>query len=126
MLAVLTPQGAEPIMMAHLTHDEVNQWLAREWSEKHGAALEALDARDLPPRRSYQAILVDHDSLDPVTRAKALDHFLSLLPRILIVVYSYALDEEAIRALTAHGVVVWRGLDEGRFQRLVRLGYSAA
>ena len=42
MPVVLRPQGAEPIMMAHLTHDEVNQWLAREWSEKHGAALEAL------------------------------------------------------------------------------------
>jgi hypothetical protein len=112
--------------MAHLTHDEVNQCLAGAWGEKHGADLEALDARDLPATSSYQAILVDHDSLDPVTRTKALDHLLSLLPGILIVVYSYGLDEEAIRALTAHGVVVWRGLDEGRFQRLVRLGHSAA
>lgn len=96
-----------------LSHDEVNQNLARDLSAAHELDIQSLLLKEDMPDGDCRALIVDLDSVAPDRRSlqrliKELDGRARAYP---IAVFGYSLEEDQVRNLKAAGIhVIEHGL----------------
>jgi hypothetical protein len=108
------------MILAYLSHDEVNLALARQLADAAGVLLRPLFVRDGPSDVSFDAILWDLDCLPAAERAAALKALLAGPLTRPVGVHSYSLGWLEAQALRARGVDVSRQLHEGVVTNLVQ------
>jgi hypothetical protein len=108
------------MILAYLSHDEVNLDLARRLADAAGVLLRPLFVRDGPSHVSFDAILWDLDCLPPAERAATLKALLAGPLTCPVGVHSYSLGWLEAQALRARGVDVSCRLHDGVVTNLVR------
>jgi hypothetical protein len=106
------------MLCAYLTLDEVNQDVAERLALQAGVELEAVSPRDMLAARTFDALVVDLDSLPPGYRKAVFADFLAGRNKAAAAVHSYHLRIRDARVLHRRGVIVGRRLDEELFRRL--------
>ena len=107
-----------------LSHDEVNQDLARAIGARHGLVIQVRLLKEGLPDGDCQALIVDLDSVAPDRPAlRGLVKELSGRPHEYpVVAFGYDLEEDQIRDLRAAGVHVFQhGLGREVFAALLSL-----
>jgi hypothetical protein len=100
------------MILAYLSHDEVNLDLVRRLARAAGLHACPVFAKDAPGAGPFDAVLYDLDSLPPAERERALRRLLlGPLPRPAAV-HSYHLEWGEVQALRGRGVGVSRLLHE--------------
>jgi hypothetical protein len=107
------------VILAYISHDEVNLHLARELADAAGALLCPLFVRDRSSAVSFDAILCDLDCLPATERAATLKALLAGPLTCPVGVHSYNLERPEVRALRAKGIDVSRRLRGGMVTNLV-------
>jgi hypothetical protein len=108
------------MILAYLSHDEVNLDLARRLADAAGVLLRPVSVRDAAPANWCDAILYDLDCLPPPDREATLKALLAGPLTCPVGVHSYRLEWPEVQALRARGVAVSRRLHEGVVANLVR------
>jgi hypothetical protein len=108
------------VILAYLSHDEVNLDLAQRLADAAGILLRPLFVRDKSSVVSADAVLWDLDCLPSAERAGALKALLAGPLTCPVGVHSYSLEWAKVQALRARGVAVCRRLHEGVVAHLVR------
>jgi hypothetical protein len=108
------------MIVAYLSHDEVNLDLAQRLADAAGILLCPLFVRDMASAVSFDAVLCDLDCLPPAERAGTLKALLVEPLTCPVGVHSYSLVWSKVQALRARGVTVSRRLHEGAFADLVQ------
>jgi hypothetical protein len=108
------------MMLAYLSHDEVNRDLAQQFAEAKGVLLCPLFARESASTGLSDAVLCDLDSLPSEERAGMLKALLGRSWMCPMAVHSYSLVRSEVKALRAQGVAVFRRLHEGVFANLLQ------
>jgi hypothetical protein len=108
------------VILAYLSHDEVNLDLAQRLADAAGVQLCPLSVRDSAPAVSCDAVLWDLDGLPHAERAGALKALLAGPLTRPAGMHSYRLEGAEVRALRARGVAVSRRLHAGVVAHLIR------
>jgi hypothetical protein len=108
------------VILAYLSHDEVNLDLARQLADAAGVLLHPVYVKDRKSAVSFDALLCD---LDCLPAAERMDTLKSLLVGPLtcpVGVHSYSLEWPEVEALRARGVAVSRRLHKAVVTNLVQ------
>jgi hypothetical protein len=108
------------VILAYLSHDEVNLDLARRLADAAGAVLCPLFVRHKESAASFDAVLCDLDCLPAAERAGTLKALLAGPVTCPVAVHSHSLERAEVQALRAKGVAVSRRLHEGVVTNLVQ------
>jgi hypothetical protein len=108
------------MILAYLSHDEVNLELAGQLADAAGVLLRPVFVRDAVPAVSFDAVLCDLDCLPPAERAGTLKALLAGPLTCPVGVHSYNLDWTEVQALQARGIAVCRRLYQGVVAHLVQ------
>jgi hypothetical protein len=100
------------MILAYLTHDEVNQHRARQLADAWGIELSPLFLKEAATAGPFAAIVHDLDCLPPTDRQGVLKGLLAGPLPWPAGVHSYSLEEAEVQALQARGVAVHRHLEE--------------
>jgi hypothetical protein len=106
------------MLIAYLTHDDVNRDFAARLAAGVGVELEPLTLRDKPGR--FDAVLYDVDFLPADERGRLLAELSSQRADRPTAVHGYGLSARERRALRRRGVIVARRLCGALFARLRR------
>jgi hypothetical protein len=108
------------VILAYLSHDEVNLDLARRLAGAAGALLYPLFVRDRLSEVSFDALLCDLDCLPVTERGATLKALLAGPLPCPVGVHSYDLERHEVQALRAKGIDVSRRLHEGVVSNLLQ------
>src|SRR4051794_15573435 len=98
------------MLIAYVTHDEVNAAVAARLARRHGLELIVLSVRDAEQAVAADRLVLDLDHLPPESRSKLFLRAGAGNLRPGVVVHSYNLAPGEDRALRSAGVVVARRL----------------
>jgi len=96
------------MLVAYVTADEVNQYVARQMADVRGVALHALSFQDPRPDGRYRAVLYDLDSLSAEARPDLLAELVCHPLPWPAAVHSRNLEERHVAALRRYGITVFR------------------
>lgn len=108
------------MLIAYLTHDEVNLEAALQMADAYGATVYPLVVSDATPKNWFDALIYDIDHLPPEDRRKLIDQLLAAPPNFPVVVHSYNLSDEQVRTLKGAGIIVTRSLEPEMFKVIHR------
>jgi hypothetical protein len=97
------------MLVAYVTADEVNQYVARQMADVRGVALHVLSFQDPRPDNRYDAVLYDLDSLSPERHPGLLVELVCHPLPWPAAVHSRNLEERQVVALRRYGINVFRG-----------------
>jgi hypothetical protein len=100
------------MILAYLSHDEVNQLWARQLADAQGIEMYPLFLKETATASPFDAVVHDLDSLPPADRQAVLKDLLAGPLPCPAAVHSYGLEEAEVEALRARGVVVHCHLEE--------------
>lgn len=106
------------MLYAYLTHDEVNQDLAKKLAAEMDVDVYVFCLRDACKAGQFDAVLYDLDALPPDTRLMLLADLGARRRRRPIAVHSHNLSDQQERALRRQGVIVTKRL---RLEVIARL-----
>jgi hypothetical protein len=112
-------------LIAYLTTDEVNEYLALQMAEENGETLCPLSPCDAPPDEDFDAAIYDWDYLSVQHRQAILAEHLAGHAPWPAAVHGYNLDDDCVKALRKQNVAVYRTLQPELFRRLAREGRRA-
>jgi hypothetical protein len=108
------------MLIAYLTTDEVNQYLAMQMAEECGQTLCLLSLSHASPDGEFDGAVYDWDHL-PTERQQAI--MAEMLTRRVphpVAVHSYNLDDDCVEALRSKAVAVYGTLQPEVFRLLAR------
>src|SRR3954452_19021588 len=100
------------MILAYLTHDQVNEPRARELADARGVQLSPLFLKEAATAGPFDAIVHDLDCLPPAARPAILKNLLAGPLTCAAAVHGYSLEEAEGEGLRARGVVVHSHLEE--------------
>jgi hypothetical protein len=106
------------MLIAYVTTDEVNEYLALLMAEECGETVCPLTPSDLPADEDFDAIVYDWDYLPVQQREALLPELLADGPSRPVAVHGYSLEEGCVAALCRRNVAVYRVLRPELFQLL--------
>jgi hypothetical protein len=118
-------EAGEPMRIAYLTTDEVNEQLAQQMAAACGVTLCPLGPGEVPPDGQYDAVLYDWDYLPAARQREVLAELLSGQLPHAVGLHSYDLEAGPEGALRRNTVMVYRRL-QPRLFRSLRLAARAA
>jgi hypothetical protein len=108
------------MLIAYLTTDEVNQYLATQMAEECGQTLCLLSLSHAFPDGEFDAAVYDLDHLPAQRQQALLEEMLAGRAAQPMAVHSYNLADECVEALRGQAVAVYRALQPELFQLLAR------